>query len=237
MQAHRSSDVLCWIYLIRNIVNEKVYVGQTWRPIHKRWDNGRGYKGNYHFAKAIEKYGVGAFEHIILTVANTQEMANYWEDHFTSLYDARNKDKGYNIKEAGANGKHSMESRKKMSNSRDGAKVWRTSRNTPRRQQMHRTIIEMYVAGATYPQIMETAGCGENTITRVIKKAGIPLRSTIKAPDPREKIACDMYASGIEYAEIMRATGYSRSGIRKIVVRNGYDLRKPWKLLKPQSSQ
>ena len=54
------------IYIHRNKINNKLYIGQTCQTPEKRWDNGRGYKTSERFYNAIQKYGWNNFEHIIL---------------------------------------------------------------------------------------------------------------------------------------------------------------------------
>ena len=58
------------IYLHRNKINNKVYIGQTIQSPEERWKNGNGYKGCYYFYNAIQKYGWDNFEHIILEQNN-----------------------------------------------------------------------------------------------------------------------------------------------------------------------
>ena len=64
------------IYLHKNKINNKVYIGQTKcvNP-NNRWRNGTHYE-NTLFGKAIQKYGWDNFEHIILeNNIETQEEA------------------------------------------------------------------------------------------------------------------------------------------------------------------
>ena len=55
------------IYLHRNKINNKCYVGQTCQKPSQRWgSHGQNYKEQSYFYKAIQKYGWDNFEHIIL---------------------------------------------------------------------------------------------------------------------------------------------------------------------------
>ena len=55
------------IYMHKNIINGKVYIGQTIQEnLEDRWKNGKGYKPCTYFYRAIEKYGWDNFAHIIL---------------------------------------------------------------------------------------------------------------------------------------------------------------------------
>lgn len=85
------------IYLHRNKINNKVYIGQTKNNPTRRWENGKGYKNTY-FGNAIQKYGWDNFEHEILeTDIETVEEANQRETYYIELYNATNRDLGYNI--------------------------------------------------------------------------------------------------------------------------------------------
>ena len=64
------------IYIHKNKINNKVYIGQTSQNPKKRWDNGRGYQSSPKFYNAILKYGWDNFEHIILYTNLTLEQAN-----------------------------------------------------------------------------------------------------------------------------------------------------------------
>lgn len=63
------------VYMHKNKINEKVYIGITSQSPKCRWHNGKGYKSCPKFFHAIEKYGWENFEHIILYENLTQEEA------------------------------------------------------------------------------------------------------------------------------------------------------------------
>jgi hypothetical protein len=57
----------CKIYLLKNIVNCKVYIGQTWMDLHKRMGkNGVNYSNSPYLYHAIQKYGIHNFEYEVL---------------------------------------------------------------------------------------------------------------------------------------------------------------------------
>ena len=96
------------IYIHKNLINKKVYIGQTKRKVEIRWGkNGKGYQGCPHFYSAILKYGWINFEHDILKVVETKDEANYWEEYYINLYQSRNPEKGYNILKGGSGEKPS----------------------------------------------------------------------------------------------------------------------------------
>lgn len=93
------------IYMHRNKMNGKIYIGQTCQePIEKRWGkDGKNYKGCPYFYSAIQKYGWNNFEHIILEQNLTKEQANEREKFYIKNLDTCNRKFGYNIKIGGNN--------------------------------------------------------------------------------------------------------------------------------------
>ena len=55
------------IYMHKNKINGKVYIGITSQIPTQRWGvNGKNYRSSPHFYSAIQKYGWDNFEHNIL---------------------------------------------------------------------------------------------------------------------------------------------------------------------------
>jgi group I intron endonuclease len=117
------ADKICLIYK-HTTPSGKVYIGQTWQTLKERVSGGRGYIGCVHFWNAIQKYGWENITSEIIYYAYSQEDADEWEDYFIDFYDARNPEKGYNIKTGGSRGgiKHSNETKHKQSISKLGDK-------------------------------------------------------------------------------------------------------------------
>ena len=44
------------IYIHTNLLNNKVYIGQTKQDVKKRWNYGYGYRNQSYFYKAIKKF-------------------------------------------------------------------------------------------------------------------------------------------------------------------------------------
>ena len=55
--------------------NNKKYIGITSQTTQRRWKNGKGYKSQKMLTRAINKYGWGNIEHIVLFKNLTQEEA------------------------------------------------------------------------------------------------------------------------------------------------------------------
>ena len=118
------------IYLIRNKINNKIYIGQTIKEkgFCERYnfsgvDIERVYKShlynkehnksyNVHLLNSIEKYGFEAFEvDEEFDIAYSKEELDKLEDLYIKVYNTVNKDYGYNNKYGGANGKHTRETK------------------------------------------------------------------------------------------------------------------------------
>lgn len=123
-----------WIYKITNIQNEKVYIGQTIRPIQQRFrrhiNDAINNKLDTHFARAIRKYGKESFIIEEIDSATSQEELNekerFWINYYNSI------ETGYNetdaISKCGGNTYKSknieelQEIKEKLSQSKMGAK-------------------------------------------------------------------------------------------------------------------
>lgn len=107
------------VYMHKNKINNKVYIGITCQKTKYRWKDGRGYKRTI-FAKAIKKYTWDGFEHIVLFDGLTQEEANNKEMELIQKYNSTDINFGYNMTQGGettSGFKHSEESKLKMSES------------------------------------------------------------------------------------------------------------------------
>ena len=90
------------IYLHKNKINGKVYIGQTIQKPENRWKKGAGYKTCTYFYSAIQKYGWDNFEHIILEQKEmTQEEADNKENYYINIYNSKDINYGYNINDGG----------------------------------------------------------------------------------------------------------------------------------------
>lgn len=84
------------IYKHTNLINNKIYIGQTCQKARIRWQYGEGYKHSAHFYAAIKKYGWNNFKHEILYTGLTHEEANTLEIALIAELDTTNPEKGYN---------------------------------------------------------------------------------------------------------------------------------------------
>ncbi|MFA6234164.1 MAG: NUMOD3 domain-containing DNA-binding protein [Bacteroidota bacterium] len=114
----------CGIYMIRNTLNGKVYIGQS-SNIRARWRNHRlelngGRHINSYLQRSWTKHGGAVFEFSILVECPECELGEY-ESIFVQKFDALNRDKGYNlIAQIGSRRIVSQDTRDKMSASLKG---------------------------------------------------------------------------------------------------------------------
>jgi len=114
-------DMYGVIYLIRNLINNKLYIGQTIEKggFDRRYRNNLvGYTHNDHLKNSIQKYGIENFEIVKeFDVAYSKEELDKLEDMYIKIYDTNNHKYGYNKQFGGANGKPSQETCELMSKS------------------------------------------------------------------------------------------------------------------------
>ena len=121
-----------YIYKITNIVNGKVYIGQTINPVKDRFQrhisDAIHHVIDTHFTRAINKYGKENFKWEIIDTASSREELNQKEEYWIRAYDACHN--GYNTSVGGcacggdtySNIENLDEIRKKISESKLGGK-------------------------------------------------------------------------------------------------------------------
>lgn len=111
------------IYKITNLINEKIYIGQS-IDIKRRFAT---YKRDHNkvssqaILRAIKKYGIDnfTFEPIIEC---EQSFLNYYEEKVIALYNSLSPN-GYNLTTGGDSNQVSLETKMKMSNARKGKPI------------------------------------------------------------------------------------------------------------------
>lgn len=98
-------DKIWKIYVHQNLVNGKLYIGQTCVVnVKRRWHGGANYTECPYFYNAIQKYGWDGFKHFVLIDnIKTLEEANEIEKYLINKYKTNDREFGYNIQEGGAN--------------------------------------------------------------------------------------------------------------------------------------
>ena len=107
-------EMICGIYKITNLVNGKIYIGQS-VDIYRRWEqhkkigrSKKGYKGyrNQPLYRALRKYGEQNFSFEIIEVCS-QDMILEREEYWIKYYDCTiSNNKGYNLTGGGKSGSH-----------------------------------------------------------------------------------------------------------------------------------
>jgi group I intron endonuclease len=121
------------IYLIKNNVNGKIYIGQTIFSLEKRWHQ-HVLKANVDnkmlICRAINKYGPDAFSISQLDILDSKLQANWMESWYIGILKTRDPKIGYNLT-AGGEGtvglKFSNEHKKNLSE----AHKWQAGENNP----------------------------------------------------------------------------------------------------------
>lgn len=87
-----------FIYIIRNTVNQKVYIGQTKVSVNQRWKEHLRHApyGDQLINRAMNKYGTDKFWIETLEVCNLN-VIDEREKYYIALYDSTDKSKGYNV--------------------------------------------------------------------------------------------------------------------------------------------
>ena len=87
-----------FIYIIRNTVNSKVYIGQTKISVDIRWKEHLRHAryGDQLINRAMRKYGIDKFYIETLEICNLKIIDDR-EIYYIDLYDSINKSKGYNV--------------------------------------------------------------------------------------------------------------------------------------------
>lgn len=106
------NNKICIIYKIINILNDKMYIGQTWQKLFTRFYQHKYSKDCPKLYNAMVKYGINNFIIEPICSVMTQKDADEFENYFISKYNSIKN--GYNIKNGGSYGRHSEETKKKL---------------------------------------------------------------------------------------------------------------------------
>jgi len=117
-----------YIYKIENLVNGKIYIGQTsLNPSRRRKNHLNGLKKNIHYnnhlQRAFNKYGECNFKFTVLNYATDKKTLDQLEKDYINYYHCLDPHFGYNHKCGGSNGKHTLETCNKISKTKKGVKL------------------------------------------------------------------------------------------------------------------
>lgn len=150
------------IYVVRNDVNNKVYVGQTTRKVQERFMEHccPSMAKKELLAKAIQEIGREHFYFEVLESGlKTQRDMNYREAYHVATLRTVWPD-GYNLTTGGTWGKDFKDTKKPF----------------------RREFVDAYEAGFTLTEIGDYYGVCNTTVWKHLKKAGVPMRPSGSQP-------------------------------------------------------
>ncbi len=103
----KNLDEASAIYQIykHTVPNGKMYIGITRQENKRRWQNGKGYKTQKKFWRAIQKYGWKNIKHEVLESNLTEKEASEKEKIYIEQYKTTNSKYGYNVSIGGGVGR------------------------------------------------------------------------------------------------------------------------------------
>ena len=111
------------LYKITNLINGKLYIGQTTSTIAKRWTGHKTPSSRCKgIARAIKKYGKSNFKIEVMATANNQQELDHRESYYISLFNTLAPN-GYNLTSGGVNKKYAAITLKRLSIARTGLKM------------------------------------------------------------------------------------------------------------------
>lgn len=189
------------IYIIRNTVNDKVYVGQTHVSIKLRFQNhlSAARRGlDYVIGKAIRKYGEDKFYVELLEECLIEEL-NEREKYWISFFKATDNRFGYNMSV--------------------GGNVVRTTKELD-----ENLVLKMFNSGIGSYEIAKLLHVHPYRTAEVLKKQNI-IYGVEKQKRKDEKEIVASYLSGKGTMDICRQFNINKSTVRRILLRNNVELR------------
>lgn len=191
------------IYIIRNTVNSKVYVGQTTVSIKLRFQNHLSAARcgeDYVIGKAIRKYGEDKFYVKLLEECLESEL-NEREIYWIKFFNSTNNKYGYNMS--------------------IGGNVTRTTRELD-----VNNIIKMFNSGVPAYKIANILHVATSKITTILKTSNINYGLILqKTNNLEESMIIDLYLDGYSTVDISKKFNKNKSTIRRILLRNNIKLR------------
>lgn len=170
----------CKIYVLTNTVNNKIYVGQTWYELsHRMGYNGKNYCNSTYLYAAMQKYGADNFKYTLLAECSSQDEADKLEETYIVKYDSRNPDIGYNIKNGGVAGKHSEETKRKISIANTGKEVSEETR---------KKISEIHTGLKKPPRTDEWSLNFNKMMQEINKEKGHPMKGKHHSEESKNKM-------------------------------------------------
>lgn len=186
------------IYKITNIINGKIYIGQTIYPLSYRFTNhisdAKNNRG-YAIASAIRKYGKENFTIELLEECSEEDLNNL-EIKYIEQYNSFTPS-GYNLTYGGDD-------------------CW--NRRAPFNEN---EVISKFYELKSSGKVARFYKTDIPKITDILKRNNIHYGTGL-SPENKNRIF-DMYHSGIRPIDISKSLGLDRSTVKKFLKRNGFD--------------
>ena len=191
-----------FIYIIKNTVNGKVYIGQTRNSVDQRWKEHLRHAqyGDQVINRAMKKYGVDKFYVETLEICDVEDLDER-EMYYIDLYDSTDKSKGYNVSIGG---------------------------NTPKFKRKALSIsdlVDLYVNKQfTLAKIAEKFGTTVWIVTMELKNAGVTIRDRHVSAERVSKVDVNLIKEALTNTKSLRAAakyaGVAYATFRKACIYN-----------------
>jgi group I intron endonuclease len=198
-----------FIYIIRNTINDKVYIGQTRTSVNQRWSEHLRHAkyGDQLINRAMRKYRVDKFYIETLEICEVSELDKR-EMHYIDLYDSTDKSRGYNVSIGG---------------------------NTPRFKRKVLSInelINLYVnENFTLEYIARKYNVSRYIISTELKNAGVTLRDRHDSAEKVSKVNKELIIEALEATNSLRKAakyaGVTYSTFRSACIYNHIEYNSP----------
>ena len=212
------------IYMFKNIENGKVYIGQS-KYLHSRYREHKselinGIHHNSYFQRAVKVHGFDAFEYSVLERCQIAEF-DAREAYYIELFDARNRAKGYNIREAGNESDLPVETVEKI-------RIANRGKNNKLSECEVEEIKVARLSGVTCSELAEKYGVTPGAINKITMCRNWvyvreDLNEKLLALSEEETVrklerVKNLYKAGLRPHQIHRETGYGEAAIKKMLV-------------------
>lgn len=231
------------IYCIKNIKNNKIYIGQT-NDIDIRWKNHinmlkRNAHTNIHLQNAWNKYGENSFEFSVIYEATEDDNLNSLEKYYIKLYNANDENYGYNLTDGGEGYKLSEEVKNKMSINGRGKNSNLTEEQVAEIKIMmangidRKTIAEKFSVSR---KVLTNISTGKNFYYVLPELNEIIHNYKKRKIEERNKEILSLYDSGLSIRKISKEYGFSESVVEKCIY-NNREINKNYKIRKISEKQ
>lgn len=218
-----------YAYKLKNLVNNKIYIGQTNNPT-QRWAQHKSAvkhkTGTLLVTRAMIKYGIDKFTFEIIAMAKTQDLVNELERELIQQYNTLDKTIGYNLDPGGGYVERTPEVCAKISAGLNEFYKNNVSKSKgrPLTEEWKQNISE-----ASFGKPGTNLGKNFNDEWKVNMSRGMtgqPRFSKRRFSLDIEKEICDLYLAGNSKYKIAKLYNVYRSLISDILKRNNIEIRK-----------